>query len=298
VFPRVGKQRAKGEHQKPRVFGEHSSRAKRVTMFLEDLSIFPVLERNFLRKNYPLFISEEFKTKDLIKVSTSGTSGSPLTLFHCSQGMAKNWAHQVRTWEWGGVDPQSWRITFFGRRIVPIYQQKPPFWVYNFPEKQIFLSSFHLFSKNLPHYLNFLKKSQGKWIEGFPTVLSIIADFIQKQEEKIRMQAVFTTGEPLLDRDREKIKKSFDCKVYDQYGQGEQVGWITECEEGKKHLDMEYGILEVLDSNNKPLPPGEEGHFVWTGFINKAMPSLDIKSATREYYFQIRRNVNAVEIIH
>lgn len=244
---------------------------------LEDLQIFPIIERDFLRNNYKLFVSEEFKNKDLIKVFTSGTSGSPMIFFHCSEGMAKNWAHQVRTWQWGGVNLNSWRLTFFGRKVIPIFQLTPPFWVYNFPEKQIFFSSFHLSPQNLIHYFRFLKKKEGKWIEGFPTVLSIIADFILNQKEKIHMQAVFTTGEPLLDRDREKIEKAFGCKVFDQYGQCEQVGWIAECEKGKKHLDMEYGILEIVDSGNKILPQGEEGYFVWTGFINKAMPLLRYK---------------------
>jgi phenylacetate-CoA ligase len=245
--------------------------------YLEDLQKFPIIERDFLRRNCQQFVSKEFNSKNLIKVYTSGTSGSPMLFFHTLEGMAKNWAHQVRTWQWGGINPNSWRITLFGRKIIPLTQQKPPFWVYNFPEKQIFMSSFHLSPKNLFYYQKFLKKQEGKWIEGFPTVLSVIADFILSQKEKIPMKSVFTTGEPLLDWDREKIERAFNCKVFDQYGQCEQVGWIAECEKGKKHLDMEYGILEVADLDGKPLPSGKEGYFIWTGFINKAMPLLRYK---------------------
>ena len=35
------------------------------------------------------------------------------------------------------------------------------------------------------------------------------------------------------------------------------------------HLVPEYGFLEILDENDEPVGPDEEGYFVWTGFLNR-----------------------------
>jgi hypothetical protein len=70
---------------------------------------------------------------------------------------------------------------------------EPPFWTHNFLERQTLASIFHLSESNASHYIDFLRQNSGKVLEGFPSVLAILADFILKTGKPIPMRAVLPT---------------------------------------------------------------------------------------------------------
>src|SRR5262249_4194907 len=43
----------------------------------------------------------------------------------------------------------------------------------------------------------------------------------------------------------------------------------------------EFGLLEVLDDDGEPAPPGVEGELVWTGLVNDAMPLIRYRIGDR-----------------
>jgi phenylacetate-CoA ligase len=193
----------------------------------------------------------------------------------------KNWAFLMQQWAWAHVKPLQPRITMFGARVVPITGTKPPYWTYNLPEQQFLLSIFHLSQHTAAEYINFLHAHQGAVLEGFPSVLSILADFAIERGETIPMRAVFTSGEPLYSEAREKIASAFQANVFDSYGMTEYCGLIQQCEKGEMHLAPEYGYLEILDDAGTAAFGGEEGYFVWTGFLNRAMPLVRYRIGDR-----------------
>jgi len=172
-------------------------------------------------------------------------------------------------------------VTLFGARIVPARRTEPPYWTHNAPERQILASIFHLSEKAAASYLDFLRKQRGKILEGFPSVLGILADFALERSERIPMRVVFTSGEPLYPSTRARIEEAFQARVFDSYGMTEYCGLIQECERGQMHLAPEYGFLEILGERNEPAGPGEEGHLVWTGFLNRAMPLVRYRIGDR-----------------
>lgn len=48
----------------------------------------------------------------------------------------------------------------------------------------------------------------------------------------------------------------------------------TECEHGRLHVSMDFGIVEIVDEQGEPLPPGEEGRIVCTGLFNEVQPLI------------------------
>jgi phenylacetate-CoA ligase len=72
------------------------------------------------------------------------------------------------------------------------------------------------------------------------------------------------------------IESAFNTKVYSGYGMSERVVDATECEEHcGYHVNMEYGILELLDKNGEPInEPVVTGVVVGTGFYNNVMPLI------------------------
>ncbi|MGH9733186.1 MAG: phenylacetate--CoA ligase family protein [Candidatus Acidiferrales bacterium] len=246
-----------------------------------DLRQLPVLHRETVRQNQEQFVSAAIPASRLIRAGTTGTTGGNLHVAYTEEVARANWAFLLRQREWAGVRPRERRITLQGARIVPVRNAKPPFWVHNAAERQLLLSIFHLSEQTAPAYLSFLHAHEGVVLEGFPSALAILADFALARGEQIPMRVVFTSGEPLYPPIRDKIEGAFGSRVFDSYGMTELCGLIQECERGRMHLIPSYGFLEILDDNDEPCGPGEEGHLVWTSFINSAMPLIRYRIGDR-----------------
>lgn len=241
---------------------------------LGDLSKFPVLKRETVRANPGQFSSVESRSADLIRVGTTGTTGASLHVVYSESTARENWAFHMRRWAWAGVEPRTPRLSLFGSRIVPPERQEPPYWTHNAAESQTLLSIFHLSDRNAPHYIDFLRSHSGMVLEGFPSVLAILAEYVLSTKNPIPMRVIFTDGEPLYPFLRDSIERAFGARVFDLYGNTELCGLIHECEAGKMHALPDYAYLEILDEEGRPAPVGCEGNFVWTGFINSAMPLI------------------------
>jgi phenylacetate-CoA ligase len=246
-----------------------------------DLRRLPVLERETVRQNHEQFLSSGTPARQRIRAGTTGTTGGNLRVAFTEELARANWACLLRQWAWAGVAAREPRVTLFGARVVPAGRSAPPYWVYNLPERQILMSIFHLAEKTAPQYLAFLRKQEGKILEGFPSVLGILADFAASRRETLPMRTIFTSGEPLYPAARAKIEAAFQCKVFDSYGMTEYCGLIHECAHGQMHLVPEFGYLEILNEDDQPVAEGEEGFFVWTGFLNRAMPLIRYRIGDR-----------------
>jgi phenylacetate-CoA ligase len=248
---------------------------------IEDLRQLPILDRETVLQNQECFLSRSTEPHQRIRAGTTGTTGASLSVAYTEQLVSENWAFLLRQWAWAGVEPRHPRITLQGSRIVPADRAEPPYWTYNVPERQILMSIFHLSETTAPDYLNFLLRHDGEVLEGFPSVLGILADFALDRGTRVPMHVVFTSGEPLYPATRAKIEEAFQTRIFDTYGMTEYCGLIQECEHGQTHLVPEYGFLEILDERGEPVAPGEEGYFVWTGFLNQAMPLIRYRIGDR-----------------
>ncbi len=245
---------------------------------LADLPKLPVLTRNDVKNNTQQLISTAFKPSQLTYGHTSGTTGSPLQLYYDSAKVNVSYAALDRQYQWAGG-----HLSRFGDRIavargnviVPLSQRKPPFWRQNHLHNQLLLSSFHLSKKNLPYYFEKLEDFQPKIIDGYPSTLYILAKYLKNNSKKFPLKAVISASETLYDFQRKIIEESFQCKIFDYYTLAEWVVYATECEKHEgHHLNSEYGITEIVDKNNLPLPDGDTGKIVGTSLHNFGMPMI------------------------
>jgi phenylacetate-CoA ligase len=138
---------------------------------------------------------------------------------------------------------------------------------------QLYMSSYHLAGDLVPYYLDALEKYRVKYILGYTSSLHALAIAAKEQKRRLRMEAVLTNAEPLLDHQRELISDVFQCPVRETYGMAEMVVAASECTAGKLHLWPDAGITEVLDSqSDRPVPPGNVGRIVATGLLDPDMP--------------------------
>lgn len=247
---------------------------------VKDLYKLPILTREDVLANRDRLISQTYREKELIHGHTSGTTGSPLQFFWDKKMWVWNHAFDWRQKVWAGVCTGDPLAVALGRTIVNPQRTHPPFWQYNPFENQIWLSSFHLSRKNIKYFLNKLKTFSPVAIEGYPSTVSLIASLLEEIGETLDLKATFTSSETLYDEQLEVMRRIFNCENFDFYGLAERVIFATECEAHcGKHLNMEYGITEVVDEYGEVMPEGEAGFLVGTSLLNYGMPFIRYKTS-------------------
>ena len=66
----------------------------------------------------------------------------------------------------------------------------------------------------------------------------------------------------------------FLSKLYNQYASSEGAPFVSECQEGRLHIHLDSGLIEVLDPNGAPVEPGQPGQMVVTSFTSHITPLL------------------------
>ena len=243
----------------------------------ENLEHWPVLSKEEVRKNPTAFLADDARTSRMLRLSTSGTSGSPVTTWRSRRMMHEHYAlFEARTRGWYGVD-RSMRWAILGGQIVtPASQTKPPFWTWNAGLRQLYLSTLHLSSANVGAYLEAMRRYRVSYVFGYASSMHWLAHLAREQSlDAPQLVVAVSNAEPLHPLQRELIADVFGCPVRDTYGMVEFVTAATECEHGVLHVWPETGVVEVLDdASDVVLGPGQAGRLVGTGLLNENMPLI------------------------
>jgi len=249
-----------------------------VIQTIDDIKKIPILTKEEIRANSDKLISSRYSRFGYDIHHTSGTTGTALSIVWSKDATMKEYAFVERIRRrTGDLNSTKTHITFGGRLIVPLDQKGPPFWRVNRSENQYLFSMHHLKDKNLPCYIKKIRELKPWYIEGYPSLVYVVAEYMIKNSEKpIPLKGIFTSSETLLAYQRRSIEKAFHCKVFDRYGSTELAASMGECELGGLHIDSEYGIIEFLE-NNEEVSQNEVGEMVCTNFINPAFPLIRYK---------------------
>jgi phenylacetate-CoA ligase len=207
---------------------------------------------------------------------SSGTTGTPTEIFNTPQLHATMMALGTRrSYHVAGVNYRDRRVMFGARKVCAYDQDRPPFWRYSLIENLAYGSIYHLTPRFLPYYLEFLRRFQPVLVTGYPNALRTIARYaLDANDLPAVPKCIVTSSESLTDEARADIEAAFRCRVYDQYGAVESCVFAAQCRQGRYHLSPDVGILELLDMQGKPVPPGQPGEVICTGFLNTLQPLI------------------------
>jgi phenylacetate-CoA ligase len=242
---------------------------------VERLEHWPILRKDALRSDPRAFVSDKWSGRRLFADHTSGTTGTSLTLW-CPRSTVREWyaLFEARSRRWYGASRQDRWAILGGQLVTPQSQRQPPFWVWNAPLKQLYMSSYHLAPDLLPHYLAALARYRVRYLYGYASALYALAEGIrQLGGHDLNLKVVITNAEPLYDYQRQVIASAFGCPVRETYGMAEVVMAAGECEHGRMHLWPEAGYVEVIEEGHR-VPAGTPGELVATGLLNPAMPLI------------------------
>jgi len=235
-----------------------------------DLGRLPILEKKNLRADSAIILTEEARRDLPATYCTSGTTGTPIKVFWNSKTHQKNLAYrEARSFRWAGVSYEGSRASLAMRPVVAASQATPPFWRYNPWEKQLYLSLFHVGPGTVESYVAEINERKPDAFTGFVSAWYELACLIRERGLKVwQPKALITTSEQLLPHMRETLESVFGAPVFEEYGMVENCSLGTQCEYGKLHISLDFGITEIVRADGSPTEPGEPGRVLLTGLAN------------------------------
>lgn len=245
-----------------------------------DLSRLPIVTKEALRDAGEAATTELAPRAGWLHGHTSGTTGSPLSLWYDREMCILNNSAERLQKVWAGVEAHDWIGLLLGRVITPLSESSPPFWHANYVHKQVWFSSFHLRDETVAFYVAEMRRRGLRFVEGYPSTLFILAQWLLKHNQTLPLKAVFSSSETLHQVQREAITQAFAAPIFDYFGHAERAVFAIECDRHEgKHIIEPYGVVEIVDAKGRVLPDGEEGYIVGTSLHNRAMPMIRYRTS-------------------
>jgi phenylacetate-CoA ligase len=247
---------------------------------VEDLVQLPLLDKSTVRERGDGLMTRPLPQRHWLHGHTSGTTGSPLGLWYDRETCWQTNAVDQRQKIWAGMTRGDWLGVLLGRVIVPLTQRRPPYWRVNHVHRHVWFSSFHMSDENLSLYVSEIRRRGIRFLEGYPSTLYILANYLLRLGDRLPMQAVLTSSETLHLMQREAIEEAFECRIFDFYGLAERVAFAGECQSHEGlHLAEEFAYVEIVDEEGEVVPDGTRGFLVGTSLHNCAMPMIRYRTS-------------------
>jgi hypothetical protein len=110
-------------------------------------------------------------------------------------------------------------------------------------------------------------------VATYPTAAEMLAAEAQAGRLRIRPREVWLGGEQLTEPVRRGIERALGCRVRETYGASEFMSIAWECGHGSLHVNADWVIVEPVDRDLRPVPPGTASHTVLlTNLANRVQP--------------------------
>ena len=237
---------------------------------VKDTVKLPILEKDDLINNFPNgALARGYSIDDVQTAITGGSSGKVVRVCYSPDTMTKRIMTAYRIWDM--------MMDGYKRhhRQTYVYTSK-------YPIDSVYGKAFPL---NFIWTLDDIETSKQKLVTSEPHMLTLypskLRDLVQamspEEMAKVRknLVAVCVKSEMSTQDERDVWAKKFGVPVLDEYGSEELAGTVAaQCRKKGYHVWEDINVVEVVGSNNKPLPDGQLGEMVATNLYNWAMPII------------------------
>lgn len=213
-------------------------------------------------------------------LSTSGTTG---TLVEVKMDeTAWDWynAHTRLFYQWMGLELGMPYIYFWGTPR-DFYRKQGDFlnylWMDVIQHRTILDCRFLSEEQMVRHLSRINQLSDHQHLVAYTNELYDLACFSMAEKIPVTrpLQGISVTTARLTEAMRETLQKVFHAPVFSRYGSREFGDLACECQfQQGFHINPFYAYVEVVDEAGVPVPPGEEGRVLVTGFRNRMMPLI------------------------
>ena len=228
---------------------------------LGDISKLPVVTKDMiLHQSDALLTTSKWK---LLKNRTSGTTGTPLTVFEDWKSIWREQAYFYCYRKRCGYT--------YGQPLVSLRGNlgKKDTMMYVHISNTLYLSSYNINEQTVWAYYKGIEKRSPRAIEGYPSSLYNLALLLKDKGLYCNIPVCFTSSENLLDFQRQLIEERFQTKIFDHYGTTERTIRISESIKHDGYFeDPGYSINEYL-----------KDRVISTSLINSAFPLIRYQSS-------------------
>ena len=236
----------------------------------------PILSKTDIQNAGDQLLSGDYSDKrKLHEKSTSGSIGTPLSVFWDRESNEFKRACVVRSTEWSGSQ--------FGERQAMLWGNPPDHssgWRAVLRTKLLrrarYLDTLKMDEKDVRRFAEEMRAWRPGLLFGHAHSLYLYAEYLVKHADlRIRPNGIISTAMVLHDWQRRTIEKVFQCRVTNRYGCEEVSLIASQCEEsGGLHVNAEGVYVEVIRPDGSPCKPGEIGSVIVTDLVNRAMPII------------------------
>ena len=264
---------------------------------VDELKEFPILTRSELAQNLDQLLADRLPAGHQLMGSryTSGSTGTPVEVKTTNMTALWHSAMYLRSLEWGGLesDRSMAEIRFYEPHVAK--------------ELQRGLMVHYI----VPGFAGFLKMGGGavmdvhvspvlqmEWLRGvrpdylvsYPSNLAALVHQNNKAEKKLAIKRVVSMSEELTEEEQQAIEHSFGCRVVNVYSSHEAGYIASPCEENSSllHVYEENVVLEIVDDDGKPCPPGQYGRVLLTTLHNYATPLVRYDIGDRAAWYHAK----------
>lgn len=240
------------------------------------LAAMPVLTREELQHNFEQLRARppDMAASQIVTASSSGSTGSPVRvekhepvykLFFA----ATSWIES----RWHQRDPrQKIAVTLMNTGQSSGDTWGGAFQTMGYRGKAV---SRGLMRGTVDEHLDWLLAEQPVYLKCTASVAAELADRALRRGDSLPLEQILSLSEPVSHQQRALVKQAFGATIADRYS-CEEVGWLAiQCpSQHNLHVTSGTVLLEILDDNNQPCPPGVPGRVVVTSLHSFAMPMI------------------------
>ncbi len=227
---------------------------------LADITKLPIITKDMVKAHGVEMLT--VPSWKLIKNHTSGTTGTPLTVYEDWPSIWKEQAYLYCYRKRCGFT--------YGQPLVSLRGnlEKSDIYLKVHISNTLFLSSYNLNNSTILTYYNQIVKHKPIAIEGYPSSLYALALLLRDNNMQLHIPLTFTSSETLLDYQRELIQSQMDTVIYDLYGTTERTIQLCEALNHNGYYEAPgYSINEYIEN-------GE----ITTSLINSSFPLIRYQS--------------------
>ncbi len=240
---------------------------------LDDVKHLPTVNKALLRDNIKEFsvLGPQHRYN-----TTGGTTGEPFGFFLSRGVFAAEAAFIQAYWEAYGWSLGDKSLVMRGSYVGT----DESFYKYSNYTKELYFSTYHLNEKNFDTLLAQTKKHKIKYLQSYPSALSILCDLIKETgKNEFNFDAILLGSENIYPWQIEKFKATFpDTSIHAWYGQAEKCAYATLIPNSNFQYEVQplYGLVEQGQTNENGM-----SEIIATGFINTSTPF--IRYETNDY---------------
>ncbi len=242
----------------------------------EDLHKLPLVTKDNVRRHlYFDMLQEGVRHADILKISTSGSTGEPFVCYADRAQLEFRWAATLRSQEWTGYRFGDPTVRLWHQTLGMSKSQIAKEFADAFFANRTFIPVFEMSDAKLEEMMRLIERERPVLIDGYAEAFDFLAQYIETRGGLgYRPKALMSSAQTLPKKSREVIEKAFGCKVFDKYGSREFSGIAYESDAHNGHLVVAEGYIVELLVDGRPAQPGEVGELVITDLNNYCMPFI------------------------